>query len=64
MNICRKVGVTEPSLYRRKRKYAGIEVAGLRWLKELAKENTKRKRRMALPTMDKHLPQGALRKKF
>jgi len=56
--------VTEQSFYRWKRKYAGIGVAELRRLKELEKENTKLKQLVADLTLDKHLLQEVLRKKF
>ncbi len=61
---CRKMGVTEQSSYRWKRKYAGIGGAELRRLKELEKENTKLKQLVADLTLDKHLLQKVLRKKF
>jgi len=64
VEICRKMGVTEQSFYRWKRKYAGIGVAELRRLKELEKENTKLKQLVADLTLDKHLLQEVLRKKF
>jgi putative transposase len=64
IEICRKMGVTEQSFYRWKRKYAGIGVAELRRLKELEKENTKLKQLVADLTLDKHLLQEVLRKKF
>lgn len=64
VEICRKMGVTEQSFYRWKRKYAGIGVAELRRLKELEKENSKLKQMVADLTLDKHLLQEVLRKKF
>ncbi|MCB2191361.1 MAG: transposase [Deltaproteobacteria bacterium] len=64
IEICRKMGVTEQSFYRWKRKYAGIGVAELRRLKELEKGNTKLKQLVADLTLDKHLLQEVLRKKF
>jgi len=64
VEICRKMGVTEQSFYRWKRKYAGIGVAELRRLKELEKENTKLKQLVADLTLDKHLLPEVLRKKF
>lgn len=64
VEICRKLGVTEQSFYRWKRKYAGMGIAELRRLKELEKENKKLKQLVADLTLDKHLLQEVLRKKF
>ena len=64
VEICRKMGVTEQSFYRWKRKYAGIGIAELRRLKELKKENSKLKQLVADLTLDKHLLQEVLQKKF
>lgn len=62
--ICRKMGVPEQSFYRWKRKYTGFGVAELHRLKELEKENTKLKQLVTYLTLDKHLLQEVLRKKF
>lgn len=62
--ICRKMGVTEQSFYRWKRKHAGMGIAELRRLKEFEKVNKKLKQLVADLTSDKHLLQEALRKKF
>jgi putative transposase len=37
--ICRELGVSEQTLYRWKRKFAGMGVAELRRLKQLAEDN-------------------------
>lgn len=58
------MGVTEQSFYRWKRKYAGMGIAELRRLKELEKENKKLKQLVDDLTLDKHLRQEVLRKKF
>lgn len=58
------MGITEQSFYRWKRKYAGMGIAELRRLKELEKENKKLKQLVDDLTLDKHLRQEVLRKKF
>jgi putative transposase len=40
-NVCRQLGVSEQSFYRRKRKYEGIGVAEMRRLRQLEDENRK-----------------------
>lgn len=52
--ICRKLGVTEQSFYRWKRKFAGMGVAELRRLKQL----------VADLTLDKHMLQEVVGKKL
>ena len=64
VDICRRMGVTEQSFYRWKRKFAGMGVAELRRLKELERENHKLKQLVADLTLDKHLLQEVLRKKL
>ena len=39
--ICRKMGVSEPTFYRWKKVYAGMGVAEIRRLKQLEDENAK-----------------------
>lgn len=64
VEICRKLGVTEQSFYRRKRKFVGMGVTELRRLKELERENQNLKHLVADLTLDKHLLQEVLRKKL
>ncbi|MBB5052871.1 putative transposase [Afipia massiliensis] len=45
--ICRKMGVSEPTFYRWKKVYAGMGVAEIRRLKQLEDENAKLKRVVA-----------------
>lgn len=61
--ICRELGVSEPTFYRWKRKYAGLGVSELRELRQLREENGKLKRLVADLTLDKHILQESLRKK-
>jgi putative transposase len=62
--ICRKMGVSEPTFYRRKKQFAGMGVAEIRRLKQLEKENTKLKRLVADLTLDKTMLQDVLRRKW
>ena len=41
--ICRKLGVSEPTFYRWKKQFAGMETLELRQLKQLEEENAKLK---------------------
>ena len=45
--ICRKMGVSEPTFYRWKKVYAGMGIAEIRRLKQLEDENAKLKRVVA-----------------
>lgn len=62
--ICRKLGVSEPTFYRWKKVYAGMGVAEIRRLKQLEEENGQLKRLVADLTLDKSMLQDALRKKW
>jgi putative transposase len=62
--VCRKVGITEQTFYRWKRKFAGMGVAELRRLKQLEEENKKLKSLVADLTLDKHMLQEVLAKKL
>ena len=56
--------ISEVMFYRWKKKYAGLGVAELRWLKQLDDENRRLKRLVADLTLDKQMFQDALSKKF
>ena len=62
--ICRKLGVSEPTFYRWRKVYAGMGVAEIRRLKQLEDENAKLKRVVADLTLDKAMLQDVLRKKW
>jgi putative transposase len=62
--VCRKLGVTEQSFYRWKRKFAGMGVAELRRLKLLEEENRRLKQLVADLTLDKHMLQEVVGKKL
>jgi putative transposase len=63
-DICRKLGVSEQTFYRWKKKFAGMGVAELRRLKQLEEENRKLKQLVADLSLDKHMLQEAIRKKL
>ncbi len=62
--IIRKMGISEVTFYRWKKKYAGLAVAELRRLKQLEDENRRLKRIVADLTLDKQMLQDVLSKKL
>jgi len=63
-DLCRKVGISEVTFYRWKKKYNGMGVAELKRLKQLEEENRKLKNLVADLSLDKAMLQDVLRKKF
>lgn len=62
--VCRKMGVSENTFYRWKRKYEGLGVAEIRRLKQLEEENRRLKQLVADLSLDKEMLQDVLRKKL
>lgn len=62
--VCRKTGISEQTFYRWKKKYEGMGIAEMRKLRQLEDENRKLKQLVADLSLDKHMLQEALRKKF
>ena len=62
--VCRKLGVTEQTFYRWKRKFAGMGIAELRRLREVEDENRRLKQLVADLTLDKQMLQEVLRKNW
>jgi putative transposase len=62
--ICRKLGVSEATFFRWKKKYGGLGVVELRELRQVREENRKLKGIVADLTLDKSILQEALRKKW
>ena len=62
--ICRKMGVSEQTFYKWKKKYAGMGITELRQLKALEQENRQLKRLVADLSLDKHMLQDVISKKF
>ena len=61
--VCRKLGISEQTFYRWKKKFAGMGIAELRRLKQLEQENKRLKRLVADLTLDKQMLQDVLKKK-
>jgi putative transposase len=62
--IVRKLGVSEQTFYRWKRKFAGLGVAEVRRLKQVEEENRKLKQLVADLSLDKKMLQDVLSKKL
>ena len=62
-DLTRKLGISEATFYRWKRKYSGMGVAELHRLKQLEQENRKLKQLVADLSLDKAMLQDILRKK-
>jgi putative transposase len=62
--ITRKMGISEQSFYRWKKKYAGLGVAELRRLKQLEEENRKLKQLVADLSLDKKMLQDVVSGKY
>ena len=63
VEICRKLGVTEQTFYRWRKKYAGVGINELRELRQLREENRKLKQLVADLSLDRHILQEVLSKK-
>ncbi len=61
--VCRKMGISDQTFYRWKKKYLGMGIAELRRLKILEEENRKLKQLVADLSLDKQMLQDVLRKK-
>jgi putative transposase len=61
--VCRKMGISEQTFYRWKKKYMGMGVAEVRRLRVLEEENRKLKQLVADLSLDKQMLQDVLRKK-
>ena len=63
-DACRKLGITEQTFYRWKRKHSGMGVTDVRRLKQLEDENKRLKALVAGLTLDKHMLQEVIAKKL
>ena len=61
--VCRKMGVSEQTFYRWKKKYAGMGVLEVRRLRVLEEENRKLRLLVANLSLDRQMLQEVLRKK-
>ena len=62
--VIRKMGITEQTFYRWKKKYSGMLPSDLKRLKQLEAENKKLKEMVADLSLDKHMLQEVLSKKL
>lgn len=64
VEICRRLQVTEQTFYRWKKKYGNLGTPEVRELRQLRDENKKLKQLVADLTLDKHILQESLKKKY
>jgi len=62
--VCRKLGITEQSFYRWKKKYGGMLPSDMKKLKQLEEENGKLKKLVADLSLDKAMLQDVLSKNW
>jgi len=62
--VLRKMGITEQTFYRWKKKYGGMMPSDLRKLRQLEEENRQLKKLVADLSLDKQMLQDVLSKKF
>ena len=62
--VVRKMGITEQTFYRWKKKYGGLGATELRRLRQLEEENKKLKQMVADLSLDKHMLQEVIQKKL
>ena len=63
-DLCRRHGISEPTFYNWKAKYAGMTVSEARRLKELEQENARLKRLLADAELDKAALKDLLHRKI
>jgi putative transposase len=62
--VCRKLQITETTFYRWKKKYGGLGTPEIRELRQLRDENKKLKQLVADLSLDKHILQESLKRRF
>lgn len=62
--VCRKMGVSDNTLYNWKKKYGNLMPSELKKLKQLEEENNRLKKLVANLSLDKEMLQEVLRKKL
>jgi len=62
--ICRQLGISDATFYNWRKKFAGMGVSEIRRLKALEEENRQLKKLVADLSLDKHMLQDVLSKKF
>lgn len=62
--ICRKMGISEPTYYRWRSRYGGLMPSEMKRLRQLEEENRRRKKLVADLSLDKEMLQEVVRKKL
>jgi len=62
--ICRKLGISEQTYYRWRKKYGGLMPSEMKRLRQLEEENQRLKRLVADLALDKEMLQEVVRKKL
>ena len=62
--VCRKLGIANATFYRWKQKYGGLLPSEVKKLKQLEEENKKLKQLVADLSLDKHMLQEVISKKY
>lgn len=62
--ICRKMGISDATFYKWRKKYSGLGPSELRRLKQLEEENIKLKRLVAELSLDKAMLQDVVKRKL
>lgn len=63
-DLCRKLGVSDATIYNWKKRYAGLQAPEIKKMRQLEEENGKLKRVVADLTLDKIMLQDVLSKKL
>ena len=62
--VCRKLQISETTFYRWKKRYGSLGTPEIRELRQLRDENRKLKQLVADLSLDKHILQESLKKRF
>jgi putative transposase len=62
--VCRELGVSEPTFYRWKKRFAGMGMPEIRRLRQLEEENRELEQLVADLTLDKTMPQDVSRRRW
>ena len=62
--VCRKMGISEQTFYRWKKRFGGLMPSEVRRLKQMEEENSRLRRLVADLSLDKEMLQEVIRKKL